>query len=233
MNRVQHLLGLSSPPIAVAFLDAPPEGVRKWEMGAAPAGCAFWRQAMKGETFYTVAGDHHNCAVGSYTHNIALPPERAKELEETVGFMVANHYLDMKEVPGIPVWSRPPQVVAYGPEGQTSFNADAVIVAAPPASAMLLYEAAIRAGAGGALANVLGRPGCAVLPLVEKTGALSLSFGCKGNRTFVGLPDSDIYVALPARHWAAIAKELEVVISANHAMGQYYQSKKSQFPILN
>lgn len=36
---------------------------------------------------------------GSYTHKIALPPERARELEGTIGFMVENNYLAMPEVP--------------------------------------------------------------------------------------------------------------------------------------
>ena len=44
----------------------------------------FWEKAMSGHTFYTGPSDHYNCAVGSYTHSIALPAERAHELNDTM-----------------------------------------------------------------------------------------------------------------------------------------------------
>src|SRR5262245_59784069 len=101
-GRAQEILGLRRPPIAVAFLDVPPAGVPRWTGGAVPSGCTFWQKAMDGAAFYTLPADHYNCAVGSYTHKIGLPPERARELESTVGFMVQSRYLSMAEVPGIP-----------------------------------------------------------------------------------------------------------------------------------
>jgi uncharacterized protein (DUF169 family) len=107
-----------------------------------------------------------------------------------------------------------------------------VVVAARPASAMLLYEAALRAGAGNALTSVLGRPGCAVLPLARKSGAAALSFGCKGNRTFTGLGDDELYAAIPGAHWAAVAARVEEIVAANRAMEQYYRGREAQFPIL-
>jgi hypothetical protein len=64
--------------VAVAFLDAEPAGVKKFE-GTQPSGCSFWRLAAEGRTFYTIPEIHFNCAVGAYTHNIALSPERKKE----------------------------------------------------------------------------------------------------------------------------------------------------------
>jgi uncharacterized protein (DUF169 family) len=231
MTTVQHLLGLSSPPAGIAFLDAPPDGVPKWE-GAVPAGCAFWRQAMNGKSFYTVPSDHYNCAVGSHTHSIRLPSERAAELEQTVGFMVRNNYIRMEEVPGIPTLPKAPAAIAYGPAGETSFAPDVFVVAANPAQAMLLYEAAIRAGAGNALTNILGRPGCASLPLALASGVAALSFGCKGNRTFTGLTDSELYFVLPASHWDNLSAELATVAAANLCMRDHYQSQSAQFPIL-
>jgi uncharacterized protein (DUF169 family) len=232
MNPVKETLGLTSAPIAIAFLDEPPPGVPKWEAAPVPAGCNFWKFAMEGKCFYTVPADHYNCAVGSHTHAIPLPPDRAKELEETVGFMVANRYIEMSEVPGIPVLGKSPAVIAYGPAGDTPFAPDIVVVAASPAQAMMLYEAAVHAKAGNALANVLGRPGCAALPLAHQSGVAALSFGCKGNRTFTGLPDHEMYFMVPGDKWDAVAAQLEQVMRANAAMGQYYTTKQSQFAIL-
>ena len=230
--RIQDALALARPPIAVAFFDAPPPGVGRWDGGAVPSGCTFWREAMKGKTFYTEAADHYNCAVGAYTHGIALPSERAAELPDTVGFMVANGYIEMAEVPGIPVLDKGPACVAYAPADDAPFRPDVVLVAARPASAMLLYEAAVRAGAANGLANILGRPGCAVLPLASKSGAAVLSFGCQGNRTFTGLPDDELYFAVPGARWEAVAECVGTMVAANRAMEQYYQGRLEQFPVL-
>src|SRR5713226_8375930 len=91
-RRFRERLGHTHRPVAVAFADHEPAGIMKFS-GSAPAGCSFWRQAASGRVFYTVPADHYNCAVGSYTHNLPLPPERARETEETLGMMFRAGYL--------------------------------------------------------------------------------------------------------------------------------------------
>ncbi len=193
-----------------------------------PAGCSFWQQAMSGASFYTEPADHYNCAVGSSTHAIDLPPERAGELGETLRFMDESRYVAMEEVPGIPRLERPPRYVAYAPVDDASFPPDVVLIAATPAQAMRLYEAALKAGAGDALTNALGRPGCAVLPLTVETGSAALSFGCIGNRTFTGLPDHELYVSIPGRHWPAVAEKLGEVQQANTRMEAHYLAHRAR-----
>ena len=131
--------------IAIGFFDSPPPGVPRWSGGAVPAGCTFWRKALDGQTFYTLPADHYNCAVGSHTHKIPLPAERAHELTDTIGFMAQNKYVAMEEVPGIPTLGQAPGAVAYGPIEGAGFKADVVLIAAKPAQAMLIYEAALKA----------------------------------------------------------------------------------------
>src|SRR5258707_234997 len=179
------LQGLSAPPIAIGFSDEPPAGLEPWQGGPVPAGCVFWREAMKGRAVYTVSADHYNCAVGAYTHAFSLPPERGTQLEDTVKFMVLKEYLRMEEVPGIPTLEKAPAYVSYAPIDAAPFRHDLVLIAAKPLAAMLIYETALRAGSGAALSNTLGRPACAVLPLANKTGLASLSLGCMGNRTCI------------------------------------------------
>ena len=161
---VQEMLGLRARPVAIAFLTDPPADVQPWRGPAQPAGCAFWRKAQDGESFYTVPTDHFNCAVGPYTHAIDLPPERAEELNQTLGLMVDNGYIEMAEVPAIPRLDRAPACVAYGPADAAGFAPQVVLLTANPAQAMLIYEAALRIGAAAAPTNLLGRPSCAVLP---------------------------------------------------------------------
>lgn len=192
------------------------------------AGCMFWEKAMSGQTFYTVPSDHYNCAVGSYTHRIGLPAERAHELNDTIVFMAENNYVASADVSGIPTLARSPGAVAYGPMDGAGFKADIVLIAAKPAQAMLIYEAAIKAGAGSALTNALGRPACAVLPLTTTSSQTSISLGCKGNRTFTGLPDEEMYVAIPGDKWERVIEKLAEVHEANAAMERYYCDRKTQ-----
>jgi len=229
-TSLQQQFSLTRAPIAIGFLDTVPEGISAWRGGEVPAGCSFWSAAWNGESFYTVPADHLNCAVGAYTHGIAIPEDRGNVLMDTVGFMVGSGYLKMEEVPGIPVLPKAPAFVAYAPVESATFTPDVVLIAAKPASAMLLYEAAVRAGAGDALTQTLGRPGCAVLPLAMKTANSALSFGCKGNRTFTGLRDEELYLAIPGAKWPALVAAATEIAGANATMEAHYKAHQAAFP---
>ena len=229
MDRIQEVLNLSAHPIAIGFSDEPPAGLERWPGGAVPAGCVFWREAMNGRAFYTVPADHYNCAVGAYTHAIPLPAGRGTQLEDTLQFMVLKEYLRMEEVPGIPTLEKAPAYISYAPVETAPFRHDLILIAAKPAAAMLIYETALRSGAGAALANTLGRPACAVLPLASRTGVTSLSLGCMGNRTFTGLPDEELYVCIPGGRWDSLVSKLTEIGRANSAMQQHYRNHKAQF----
>jgi uncharacterized protein (DUF169 family) len=217
-------------PIAIGFLDAPPLDLERWSSGGVPAGCAFWRKAMEGMSFYTVPADHFNCAVGAYTHGIDLPSDRAHELGETLRFMDETGYVAMDEVPGIPRRTQASDCIAYAPVDEAPLPADVVVIAAKPAQGMRLYEAALKAGAGEAVTRMLGRPGCAVLPLAIDSRSAAISFGCIGNRTFTGLQDDELYLAIPGAAWPAVAEKLAVVQSANASMLDHYTAQQARFP---
>jgi uncharacterized protein (DUF169 family) len=69
-REISAVVKLGRRPVAVAYLDAEPTGIRKFE-GSEPSGCSFWRLAAEeGSTFYTIPENHFNCAVGAYTHNM-------------------------------------------------------------------------------------------------------------------------------------------------------------------
>jgi uncharacterized protein (DUF169 family) len=226
MTTTAEFLGLRLPPIAIGYFDQPQPGLVPWQAGAVPAGCSFWPEAAT-RSFYTAQADHYNCAIGCHTHNIPLPAERQPELMQTIEFMVACKYLAMAEVPGIPTLPRSPRYVAYGPAADPGFPPDAILLMVQPAQAMIVYEAAVKAGAtAGGLVNSLGRPACAILPLSLKTGQASLSFGCQGNRTFTGLADDEAYVCVPGARWEAVAAHLAEAAEANAKMAAYYFGKK-------
>ena len=218
-------LELRQPPVAVAFLAAELPGIPKFE-GVQPSGCSFWKMAAEGRVFSTGAHDHYNCPIGSYTHNIALPAERANELGDTLQFMSSIGYLRMEEVPAIPRLPETPAVVVYAPLGKTPVDPDVVLFWGPPGRVMVLQEAAIRAGVGAQL-NTLPRPTCMVLPAALAHGTTASS-GCVGNRVYTGLGESDLYVAVPGKDVARIAEETAVVRGANATLMQYHQDRKRE-----
>jgi uncharacterized protein (DUF169 family) len=230
LARVKDILGLRRIPIKIGFLDAPPAGLPRWADGPVPAGCSFWDHAMEGHSFYTLPAEHWNCAIGSYTHNLALPPERAGELDATIAFMLETRYLERAELPGIPVLDAAPAAVAYAPVSSDLFAGDVVMMVATPAQMTLIYEAALKADIAQAATHTFSRPSCAVLPLSRKTQGLSLSFGCRGNRTFTGVHEDEMYVALPAAKWGDFLDRVIEVQRSNLTMANYYQAHRAKFP---
>jgi uncharacterized protein (DUF169 family) len=218
-------LGLTRRPVAVSFRNDPPTGVTAF-VGVQPSGCSFWRIASDGRTFYTVAADHYNCPIGSYTHNISPPAERAGELEETLGFMANVGYIRMEEVPSIPRLAATPGVVVYAPLGDAPIDPDVVLVWGPPGRVMLLQEAAMRAGVAAQL-TTLARPTCMVLPAALAHGVVA-STGCIGNRVYTGLDDADLYVAIPGKDIGRVADETRVIRAANDALAEYHRGRQAE-----
>lgn len=223
-HKIASLVALPRRPVGVAFLDAEPSGVPKFS-GSEPSGCSFWRLAAEGRAFYTVPADHFNCAVGSYTHNIPLSPEREKETEQTLGMMFGVGYIKPEEVPGIPRLAKTPAAVVYAPLGETPVAPDAVLFSCKPSTAMLLNEAAIRAGVGG-VSPALGRPTCMALPAAMGGGS-QMSLGCMGNRVYTGIGEDELYIVVPAKDLAKVVAALEIIVNANRAVEEYARGRKS------
>jgi len=223
-KSLSESLGLLRRPIAVKFQDAPPQGVPKFQ-GTEPSGCSFWRLAAEGRTFYTVPSDHYNCPIGSYTHNIALPAERAQELEQTLSLMASIGYIKMEEVPGIPRLPKTPGAIIYAPLGETPVEPDVVIFAGPAGQIMLLQEAALRAGRAAQL-PILGRPTCMAIPASMAQGVV-VSTGCVGNRVYTGVKEDELYVMIPGKDLRAVAKEVGTVAAANAQLAAHHQSKRT------
>jgi uncharacterized protein (DUF169 family) len=217
-TRLTTAVKLARRLVVVAYLDSVPNGVEKFE-GSEPSGCSFWRLAADGRTFYTVPEDHFNCAVGAYTHNITLSPEREEETGITLKMMFDLGYVRPEEVPQIPRLAKAPVVVMYSPLADARVDPDVVLFACQPRSAMLLNEAANRAGVASG-APALGRPTCGALPASLKHGAI-LSLGCIGNRVHTGLGEDQMYFVVRGRDLETIADALEVVNSANAALSDY------------
>jgi uncharacterized protein (DUF169 family) len=173
-----------------------------------------------------VPENHFNCAVGAYTHNITLSPEREKETEQTLKMMFDLGYVKPEEVPQIPRLAAAPVAIVYAPLGEAPVAPDVVLFACKPSGAMLLSEAANRAGVGSG-APALGRPTCMALPASMQMGAI-LSLGCMGNRVYTGLGEDEMYFVLRGKDLAAVVDALTVITSANAALNEYATGRRSQ-----
>jgi len=224
-KQFRNTLNLTYRPVAVSFPSTAPSSVDKF-VGTEPSGCSFWRLAAEGRTFYTVPEDHYNCPVGSYTHKITPPEDRAQELPNILGTMTGLGYLKMEEVPGIPVLPQTPKFVVYAPLGDTPVDPDVVLFAAVPGSLMLLEEAAIRAGVKAQL-PLLARPTCMAIPAALAAGVVT-SAGCIGNRVYTDIGNNELYSAVPGKALQSVAEALQTVESANRALLQYHQERRQQ-----
>jgi uncharacterized protein (DUF169 family) len=227
-TRLTELLDLSLPPIAIAFLPAPPPGLPRVSKPGA-ASCAYWRRAADGEAFYTEAADHLSCAVGAHTHGVPTTAAQKAELMQLIHTMVGLEYLSMDEVPKIPHRDEkePFGVVAYAPLDQATFAPDIVLVRGDVRQLMLLAEAAQAAGVGSG-APTLGRPTCAVLPQALQTARAAASFGCVGNRVYTGASEGEGYYAIPGTALATIEDKLAVVAHANQQLRAFHEARRAE-----
>ncbi|MGQ0811967.1 MAG: DUF169 domain-containing protein [Nitrospiraceae bacterium] len=221
--RIQELLGLALPPVAIAFLDSAPVGVRRIT-SPAPAGCGYWRLAAEGHVFYTEASDHYTCPVGAHTHGVDLPPFVETELNGLVQTMVGMQYIKIEEVPTIPRRNSPFRGAVYAPLAQATFDPDVVLVRGTVKQLMLLAEAAQAAGVAGGGAT-MGRPTCAVLPESLQSGKTATSFGCIGNRVYTGLGDDEGYYAIPGEKVAEVVSKLGVIAEANRQLERFHRAR--------
>ena len=224
-QRLSSDLGLTRRPIAIAYRDSPPPGVAKF-VGSVPSGCTFWSLAAEGRTFFTVPSDHYNCPIGSYTHNIPLPPERSGELGDTLGFMTSIGYVRMEEVPGIPVLPKTPAVVVYAPLADTPVDPNVVMFWGPAARVMLLHEAAMSAGIPTSMMT-LGRPTCMALPAALAHG-MAISTGCVGNRVYTGVEEGELYAAVPGQELTRLADAGRTISTANAKLQEYHEGRRQQ-----
>lgn len=218
-----QLLGLSRRPVALVASTQPPAGMKKFS-GSVPSGCSFWRLAAEGRAFYTEPADHYNCAIGCYTHNIALPPQREAELGATVEFMTGIGYIRPEDVAGIARLTQSPSYMAYAPLAEATFAPDVVILVGRPGKLMLMQEAAARAGVK-TQPSLFARPTCMAIP-AAMSGGTTASSGCIGNRVYTDLADDELYIMVPGADVEKIAGELETIMEANRQLNDYHRQRK-------
>jgi uncharacterized protein (DUF169 family) len=217
---LRDALGDTPEPVAVAFLDAEPEGIDR-VAAAAPAGCAFWRMARE-RVLYTTAEDHTGCPIGVLTMGLTADAAVHEHAGELVAQMEAIGYLAPGEAAALPSVPSGPVAIAYGPLDRFPLEPDVVLVTSTPEQAMWLAEAAGVVRLDQPAAHLHGRPACAAIPRALESARLELSLGCAGMRTFTAVEPGMLLSVLPAVALTGLADRLRGAAGANAAMRAHY-----------
>src|SRR5262245_36554843 len=119
-------LKLTRPPVAISLVDALPAGVPMFA-GRVAAGCRFWQEAAT-RTFATAPKDHDLCAIGTFTHNLAVTPAHEVDRGDALKVFADLGYVRPEDIPLIPVLVRRSAYVVYGPLAEAAAIPDVVLL---------------------------------------------------------------------------------------------------------
>jgi uncharacterized protein (DUF169 family) len=221
-------LRLERPPVALAFVATPPEGVAGVDEPA-PSACTFWLRAEQG-VFYATAKDHRECPIGVMTMGFPVDASAQTRGLELIGKFVELDYFSMDEVAHLPSVKKPHAGVLYGPLAEFPIPPEVVLVVASPFQSMVLAES------GGTLSlgevpqlAAMGRPACAAIPRALASGVTTMSLGCIGARTYAEIPDDRAVLALPVDRVRPLVERLKSLVHANDTLGSMHREKRAQF----
>ncbi len=226
-NTLTESLNLTQPPVAVAFVDEVPAGVKTFS-GTVPAGCRFWQEAAT-HVFATVPQQHDLCSIGMYTHHLEDGPGVATDLQDALKVFGDLGYVRPEDMPFIPVLDLPSKkaakVVVYGPLGSMPVQPDVVLLFVQADQTLILSEASQQLENG--LPPAMGRPACGVIPQALNTGRTALSLGCCGARAYLDVlkPDVALY-AIPGSKLEAFTERVAALAKANAILTQFHTLRR-------
>ena len=228
--QLQSLLNPTAAPIAITFADAPVEGVPAFDepmaepapdgrTGRVPAGCVFWMKSTD-KTFSTVAEDHGNCSVGSMTHGLKTLDEVAGNSD--VAALFESGWVTMDDVPKIPLVTKRPASIIYGPLAETPVDPDVVLLRLSPKSMMVLSDALPGL-------SIEGKPQCHIVAMAKEHAQPAASVGCMLSRVRTGMSNGEMTAALPASQLPEIVERLGRAESIDGTVGRYAAEDSRRF----
>ncbi|MGH9003504.1 MAG: DUF169 domain-containing protein [Acidimicrobiia bacterium] len=223
-------LHLSTPPLAITFSEAPPEGVPPAEeampepmpdgrTGRVPAGCVFWVKGAE-RTFSTVEEDHANCSVGSMTHGFKTLDQVAGNSD--VAALLGTGWVTLDVVPQIPVVREKPGAVTYGPLAETPVDPDVVLLRVNGRQLMVLSDAMPGL-------RIEGKPQCHIVAVAKEQRQPAASVGCALSRVRTGMPPSEMTCAIPAAQLPEVVAAIARNAVADHAVARYAAEDAKRF----
>jgi len=223
-NALQEALDLTQPAVAVCLAGELPAGVEAWT-GDVPAGCRFWQEAGE-RVFATSAEDHRHCSIGQYTHNLAMTPAAATDLQDALKVFASLTYVREEDVAAIPVLATKPRYVIYGPLAAIPVAPDVVLLFVEAGQTLILSEASQQVEGG--LPPAMGRPACAIVPQARNTGRSALSLGCCGARAYLDiLPGNVALYAIPGAELEAFTERVTALAKANRILTRFHEIRRT------
>ena len=229
-RELRALLGLAIPPIAIAFVTAPPPDLPPPEgahpaptsdgrTGAVPAGCVFWMRAVE-HSFATNADDHGNCSIGSYTHGFKTFAEAANGAD--VAALLEARWVTPQTAADIPTAAEKPGAILYGPLAGGAFAPDVVLLRLNGKQLMLVNDAWPEL-------RFEGKPQCHIIPLAKESGVVAVSSGCMLSRVRTGMSNNEVTCALPAARLADFIARLTAAQLADLKVATYAAGDARRF----
>lgn len=220
----------TAPPIAITFTLERPAGVAVFDRpmaepspdgrtGRVAAGCVFWMESVD-STFSTVAEDHGNCSVGSWTHGFKSLDEIAGNGD--VGALMESGWVTMDMVPHIPTVTEKPGAVTYGPLADTPIDPDVVLVRLTAKSLMVLSDALPGL-------RVEGKPQCHIVAAAKEQNDVVASVGCALSRVRTGMPSTDHTCAIPAGRLAEVVDAVQRTAATDAVVARYAAEDAKRF----
>ena len=230
-TALRSLLQLAAPPIAIAFHVSRPDNVESFDAplaepatdgrtGRVPAGCVFWMRATERE-FATVAADHANCSVGSYTHGFISLEDAAGRGD--VAAIVEAGWVAESDFDRIPAVESGSEVVTYAPLARAKY-ADVVLVRLHSAGLMTLLDAWPEL-------VIEGKPQCHIVALAKQDARVAASVGCALSRARTGMPATEATAAIPVTLLDPLIERLEIAAQANATVARYAGADATRFEV--
>jgi uncharacterized protein (DUF169 family) len=170
--------------------------------------------------FATVAADHANCSVGSYTHGFLGLADAAAT--DDVAAILAAAWVDAAAMASLPhVADRPAQIV-YGPLATMPVAPDVVLLRIPALALMILRDAFPGM-------RIEGKPQCHIIAIAKEQGEVAASVGCALSRARTGMTSEEMTCALPAAKLASLMDAIEAAADLDRAMARYASEDAKRF----
>jgi uncharacterized protein (DUF169 family) len=230
-RALHSLLQLPAPPVAIAFhtslpdepdvFDEPmPSPATDGRTGRVPAGCVFWMHGTE-RRFATVAEDHANCSVGSYTHGFLSLADAATRGD--VAAIVDAGWVAEEDFAGIPAVEVAPGAVTYEPLAEARYG-NVVLLRLHAAGLMTLLDA-------WPDVRIEGKPQCHIVALAKQHGQVAASVGCALSRARTGMPATEATAAIPVALLDTVIERLERAAEANATVARYAGADAARFAV--
>ena len=171
-------------------------------------------------SFATIAEDHANCSVGSFTHGFKTFAEAASGAD--VAALLAAEWVTVEAASAIPSVTEKPGAVLYGPLAEAAFEPEVILLRVTGKQLMLVNDAWPEL-------RFEGKPQCHIIPLAKESDEIATSVGCMLSRVRTGMSNNEVTCAIPASRVSEIIERLRAARAANNAVAAYAAGDSRRF----